>query len=246
MLRLEASGVTVRFGGTVALDDVGVTVEPGMVTGLIGPNGAGKTTLFNVISGLHQPSAGRVLLDGRDITSLAPNRRAQLGVARTFQRLELFISMSVRDNIRVAGDIRNSWGRARRIKVNDEAERVITLTGLGDVADKDVADIPTGRARVVELARALMTGPAVLLLDEPASGQTEQETHAFGSLLRRLATEDGLAVCLVEHDVALVMGVCDIIHVLDYGRTIAVGSPEQVRNDPQVIAAYLGSSEGAA
>ncbi len=247
MLRLEANGVTVRFGGTVALDDVGVTVEPGIVTGLIGPNGAGKTTLFNVISGLQQPSSGRVLLDGRDITGLAPNRRAQLGVARTFQRLELFISMSVQDNIRVAGDIRNSWGRSRRIRVSDEAERVIELTGLGDVAERDVADIPTGRARVVELARALMTGPAVLLLDEPASGQTEQETHAFGALLRRLATQDGLAVCLVEHDVSLVMGVCDTINVLDYGRTIAIGTPEQVRKDPQVIAAYLGAaSEGVA
>jgi branched-chain amino acid transport system ATP-binding protein len=237
---LEVVGVTVRFGGTMAVDDVAVTVEAGTVTGLIGPNGAGKTTLFNVVSGLQQPSSGRVILDGRDVTTMAPNRRAQLGLARTFQRLELFISMSVRDNIRVAGDIRNAWRGSQRIRISDETERVLELTGLADVADRDVADIPTGRARVVELARALMTGPKVLLLDEPASGQTEQETHVFGQLLRRLAEQDGLAICLVEHDVALVMGVCDTIHVLDHGRVIAVGPPEQVRNDPLVAAAYLG------
>jgi branched-chain amino acid transport system ATP-binding protein len=243
---LEVAGVTVRFGGTVALDDVHFTVERGMVTGLIGPNGAGKTTLFNVVSGLQQPSSGHVYLDDRDITTLAPNRRAQLGVARTFQRLELFISMSVKDNIRVAGDIRNTWRGSRRIRVDNETDRIIELTGLGDVAERDAADIPTGRARVVELARALMTGPNVLLLDEPASGQTEQETHAFGALLRRLAEKDELAVCLVEHDVALVMGVCDTIHVLDYGRTIAAGPPDQVRNDPLVVAAYLGTPEEVA
>jgi branched-chain amino acid transport system ATP-binding protein len=243
---LDVSGVTVKFGGTVALDNVGVTVEPGMVTGLIGPNGAGKTTLFNVVSGLQQPTSGRIYLDQRDITTLAPNRRAQLGLARTFQRLELFISMSVRDNIRVAGDIRNTWSGSRRIRVENEAKRIIELTGLGDVADRDVADIPTGRARVVELARALMTGPKVLLLDEPASGQTEQETRLFGALLTRLAHEDELGICLVEHDVALVMGVCGTIHVLDYGRIIASGPPEQVRTDPLVVAAYLGAPEGVA
>jgi branched-chain amino acid transport system ATP-binding protein len=152
----------------------------------------------------------------------------------------------VRDNIRVAGDIRNTWRGSGRIRVDDETERIIELTGLGDVAGRDVADIPTGRARVVELARALMTGPKVLLLDEPASGQTEQETRAFGALLRRLAEGDELAVCLVEHDVALVMGVCDTIHVLDYGRTIAIGPPDHVRNDPLVVAAYLGTPEEVA
>ena len=240
MPALEASDITVRFGGTVALDQVRIAVEPGAVTGLIGPNGAGKTTLFNVITGLLSPSAGRVTLHGRDVTDLPPSRRARMGLARTFQRLELFTSLSVRDNIRVAGDIRNAWGRGHRIHVAREAERVIELTGLGDVAERDVSDIPTGRARVVEVARALMTQPSVLLLDEPAAGQTEQETEAFGRMLGRLA-EDGLAVCLVEHDMALVMQVCATIHVLDYGRELAVGGPEQVRNDPAVIAAYLGA-----
>lgn len=241
MTALEVTGVSVRFGGHKALDEISVTVEPGRVLGLIGPNGAGKTTLFNVVTGLLNPDKGRVALLGRDVTGLPPSRRARLGLARTFQRLELFTSLTVRDNIRVAGDIRNSWGRRQRVDVRKETDRVIALTGLGDVADRDVSDIPTGRARVVEVARALMTLPSVLLLDEPAAGQTEQETEAFGQLLRDLAAE-GLAICLVEHDMTLVMRVSDAIQVLDYGQTLARGAPEEVARDPAVIAAYLGGA----
>jgi branched-chain amino acid transport system ATP-binding protein len=241
---LETRDVTVRFGGNVALDDVSLGVDPGVVTGLIGPNGAGKTTLFNVITGLQKPQRGQVLLGGEDITGLAPFKRAQRGLARTFQRLELFISLSVRDNVRVAGDVRNA-SRPGRIDVDAETDRILALTGLTDVAHRDVADIPTGRARVVELARALMTSPSVVLLDEPASGQTEQETEAFGRLLIRLAA-DGLAVCLVEHDVSLVMQVCSTITVLDYGAVLARGTAAEIREDPAVVAAYLGTAEGAA
>jgi branched-chain amino acid transport system ATP-binding protein len=240
MPALEVSDVSVNFGGTRALDDVSIAVEPGRVTGLIGPNGAGKTTLFNVVTGLLSPGRGRVVLHGQDVTELAPGRRARLGLARTFQRLELFTSLSVRDNIKVAGDIRNSWGRRHRIDISKETDRIVALTGLGDVADRDVSDIPTGRARVVEVARALMTQPTVLLLDEPAAGQTERETEEFGHLLGQLADE-GLAICLVEHDMALVMRVSSDIHVLDYGKVLAVGNPEEVQNDPAVVAAYLGA-----
>jgi branched-chain amino acid transport system ATP-binding protein len=248
MSHLEARGVSVRFGGKAALVRTTVSVESGKVTGLIGPNGAGKTTLFNVICGLLRPQAGQVVLGGRDVTGAPPHRRARLGLARTFQRLELFTSLTVRDNIRVGGDIRNRWGAVpwrRGADPGEETDRVIELTGLGAIADRQVSEIPTGQARVVELARALMTRPSALLLDEPAAGQTEEETIAFGGLLRRLAG-DGLAVCLVEHDMSLVMDVCETIHVLDYGRTIAVGSPESVRSDPAVVEAYLGTPDGVA
>ena len=246
MAHLEALGVSVRFGGKAALSDTSVAVERGSVTGLIGPNGAGKTTLFNVVCGLQRPQAGQVVLDGLDVTHAAPHRRARHGLARTFQRLELFTSLTVWDNVRVGGDIRNRWGGGRWRRGSDsaaEADRIIELTGLGAVAERDVSEIPTGRARVVELARALMTRPTALLLDEPAAGQTEAETVAFGALLRRLAA-DGLAICLVEHDMSLVMEVCETVHVLDYGRTIAVGPPGAVRADPAVIEAYLGTPDG--
>ena len=229
------------FGGAQVLSDVSLSVAAGVVTGLIGPNGAGKTTLFNVVSGLLEPSSGRVTIEGHDVTRAGPAARARRGLARTYQRLELFTSLTVRDNIKVAGEIRNTWGRRGRIAVGAETDRIIELVGLGDVAEREVSELPTARARVVEVARALMTQPTVLLLDEPASGQTEHETVAFGALLRQLVDERGLAICLVEHDVGLVMGTCELIHVLDYGEIIASGPPEQVKNDPAVVNAYLGA-----
>jgi branched-chain amino acid transport system ATP-binding protein len=244
MSLLETIDVKVRFGGNVALDDVSISVEPASVTGLIGPNGAGKTTLFNAITGLQSLSGGQILLNGKDVTKLPPHKRARQGLARTFQRLELFTSLSVRDNVRVAGEIRNRWSLGGgRMDANAEADRIIELVGLTEVADREVGEIPTGQARVVELARGLMIQPTLLLLDEPASGQTEEETEAFGHLLRKLATEDGLGICLVEHDMALVMDVCETIHVLEFGRIISSGTAEHVRNDPVVIDAYLGAPE---
>jgi branched-chain amino acid transport system ATP-binding protein len=239
---LEARDITVRFGGKTALNDTTVTAQPGCITGLIGPNGAGKTTLFNVVCGLQGPNAGRVVLDGHEVTRLAPHKRARRGLARTFQRLELFTSLTVRDNVRVGGDIHGRWSRTRG-DTAASADEILELTGLAGIADREVSEIPTGQARVVELARALMTRPKVLLLDEPAAGQSDDETVAFGHLLRRLAG-DGLAVVLVEHDMTLVMDVCETIHVLDYGRMIAVGPPDVVRSDPGVIEAYLGTPEG--
>jgi branched-chain amino acid transport system ATP-binding protein len=241
MPALEITDVCMAFGGAQVLTDVTLSVEPGCVTGLIGPNGAGKTTLFNIVSGLLAPKSGRVVLQGRDVTKAGPAVRARRGLARTYQRLELFTSLTVWDNVRVAGEIRNTWGRRGRLDVDAEADRVIELMGLRDVAEREVNELPTARARVVEVARALMTQPKVLLLDEPASGQTEQETEAFGKLLGRLVDDRDLAICLVEHDVSLVMGTCEVIHVLDYGELIASGPPEQVKNDPAVVNAYLGA-----
>lgn len=244
MAILEVSDISMAFGGNVVLNGVSLSVDEGVVTGLIGPNGAGKTTLFNVISGLLDPTGGRVVLNGQDVTKAAPAPRARRGLSRSYQQLELFTSLSVRDNVRVAGDIRNAWGRRYRINVNAETDRVMALLGLEDVADREVGELPTARARIIEVARALMTKPRVLLLDEPASGQTESETADFGRLLTQLVSEDDLAICLVEHDVSLVMGVCATIHVLDYGQIIASGPPEQIRVDPAVVDAYLGSTEG--
>jgi branched-chain amino acid transport system ATP-binding protein len=241
---LVVEHISVNFGGHRALSDVGIDAPAGRITGLIGPNGAGKTTLFNVIMGMQAPIAGRVLLDGRDLARLDTHRRARLGLGRTFQRLELFTDLSVRDNLRVAGEIRNTWRlgpHQPRTNAKDEAERVLDLVGLRKIAEAEVSAIPTGQARLVELGRSLMTRPRVLLLDEPASGQTEEETEAFGALLS-LLTGDGLAVVLVEHDMALVMAVCDHIHVLDFGRIIAAGPPSEVRADLAVLDAYLGSA----
>jgi len=228
MAQLAVDNVQVRFGGKLALGGVSLTVEPA-----------------RVVTGLLSATSGRVALDGRDISRLPPHRRAKRGVARTFQRLELFTSLSVRDNVRVAGEIRNGWAGGPRLNAAAETERVLALVGLAEVADREVSELPTGQARRVELARALMIHPTVLLLDEPAAGQTEQETIEFGRLVRALAA-DGLAVCLVEHDMSLVMNVCETIHVLDMGQLIATGTPDAVRADPAVIEAYLGAPEAVA
>jgi branched-chain amino acid transport system ATP-binding protein len=235
--------VTVRFGGVVAVDHVNLSVEPAGITGLIGPNGAGKTTIFNVFGGLQQPTDGRVLLDGRDITGLKAHVRARRGMARTFQRLEVFGSLSVRDNIRVAAEIRKGWARDRS-NPSSVADELIGRIGLAEVADARVDSVPTGTARLVELARALATRPSLLLLDEPGSGLDQRETGVLGDLLLDLASE-GMAVLLVEHDVELVMRVCYRVNVLDFGKLIAEGSPAEVQRDPAVQAAYLGAGDDA-
>ncbi len=238
MALLDIRGVSVRFGGLLALDEVSFAVEPGKVTGLIGPNGAGKTTLFNVITGLQTPTSGTVCIDDEDITNARPHRRARLGIGRTFQRLETFGTLSVRNNVLVAAEMRRGWSR-ERFDVGELSSEVIERVGLTGVADERVDRLPTGMARLVEVARALATKPRVLLLDEPSSGLNESETQALGGLLRELAAS-GLGVLLVEHDMSFVMGTCDGIHVLDFGRLIADGTPAEVQANPTVRAAYLG------
>lgn len=237
---LEVRGVTVRFGGNLALANVDFDAEPGAITGLIGPNGAGKTTLFNVVCGLLRPTAGIVRIGGRDVTRRPPYKRARVGLSRTFQRLELFTLLSVRSNIRVAADIYRSHQRDRTVDPDRVADEILERVGLTAVADVRVDQLPTGQARLVELGRALAARPRVLLLDEPASGQSEAETDAFAGLLRELAAE-ALTVVLVEHDVHLVFRVCSTVHVLDFGQVLAVGTPAEIQHDPRVVAAYLGS-----
>ncbi len=239
MALLEVHEVTVTFGGVIAVNEVSLNAEAGRITGLIGPNGAGKTTLFNVITGLQRAARGRVLLDGDDISNLAPYQRARRRMARTFQRLELFGTLTVRENVEVAASIARRWVRSGEAPAA-AAERLIERVGLTAVADVRADALPTGQGRLVELARSLATNPRLLLLDEPASGQSTSETEHFADVLRDLSGE-GMAVVLVEHDMSLVMNVCEFIHVLDFGSTLAAGHPEQVRNDPAVLAAYLGS-----
>jgi branched-chain amino acid transport system ATP-binding protein len=243
---LFVEGVTVRFGGLTALDDVDLEVFPGTITGLIGPNGAGKTTLFNVITGLQDPTAGRVCFEGRSISGWPPQRRARTGMARTFQRLELFVGLSVHDNLMSAWESSIPGGVfGRRAKDGRELVRhTLRRLGLEPVADRAASDLPTGLGRMVELGRALCTEPRLLLLDEPSSGLDAAETADFRDVLLEVAAggRDSPAVLLVEHDMRLVMEVCDRITVLEFGKSIACGSPEEIRHDSKVQAAYLGET----
>jgi branched-chain amino acid transport system ATP-binding protein len=248
-LLLHVSGVSVRFGGLLALDDVEVDVWRGCITGLIGPNGAGKTTMFNVLSGLLAPSSGRVLLEGDDITRWTPHRRGRAGVARTFQRLELFARMNVEENLIAAAESARPLGVLGRGRAESRrlVDQTIELLGLQRILDRMAGDLPTGLGRMVELGRALCTRPRVLLLDEPGSGLDAGETATFRDVLREVVRtgDEGPGILLVEHDMGLVMEVCDHIVVLDFGRRIADGTPAEIADNDIVRAAYLGDADVA-
>jgi branched-chain amino acid transport system ATP-binding protein len=249
---LEASNLTVRFGGLVALDDVSLQVPAGCIAGLIGPNGAGKTTMFNVLTGLQEPTHGSVAFLGQDVSTWPPHRRGRAGIARTFQRLALFGRLSVHDNLVASWESSHPGGvlgRGRSERLARVAE-VMELLDLGPVADRLAGELSTGKGRMVELGRALCTDPRILLLDEPGSGLDANETAVFSAVLRTIISGGSdrrhhaapPAVLLVEHDMALVMDVCTTITVLDFGKVIARGDPGQVRADPMVRAAYLGDA----
>ena len=239
---LEVQDVGVRFGGVVAVDGASFSVDEGKVAALIGPNGAGKTTTFNVVTGLQPPTSGKVVFDGQDITKLPVHRRARRGIGRTFQRLEVFGSLTVRENIQVSAEIhhRHALNKSKE-DPKTTTNRILDLIGLQRFARQPADSVPTGIARLTELGRALAADPRLLLLDEPSSGLNDTETDELGELLRHLATEEGRAILLVEHDVDLVMSVCDWIDVLDFGKIIASGTPTQIQGNERVQAAYLGA-----
>ncbi len=246
---LEARAISKQFAGILALNGVDLDVGEGERVGLIGPNGAGKTTFFNCLLGVTPLSDGQVVFDGHDITQLPVHRRARAGIGRTFQRIELFADSSVREHLLIAERIRNGsgsfWkdliGRGRSTASEIErADAVLELLGLADVADAPIETLSLGKGRLVEVGRALMTEPRLLLLDEPSSGLDRAETSALASTLREVQAERGFAILLVEHDVELVTDFTERCYVLDFGRPLASGPTREVLDDPAVRSAYLG------
>jgi len=251
---LVADGVVKRFGGLVAVDELSLTVEPGHVVALIGPNGAGKTTFFNCLTGILDADRGTIRLGGADITNWSTARRAQAGIGRTFQRLQVFTRMTVRQNLQVAAEAVGGGGGVVRglLSRRGSADGDVTATvdgalerlGLGWCANRLAGDLPTGVLRLVELGRALCAAPQILLLDEPVSGLDATETNHLRAVIDELAAQ-GIGVLLVEHDVGFVLAVAETIYVLDFGRLIASGRPDEIEADPAVRAAYLGSTFAA-
>ncbi len=256
MSLLSVEGVTQRFGGLTALDNVSFDIAAGQVSAIIGPNGAGKTTLFNLVSGFQSPIAGRIRLDGQDITGQAPHRIAAQGIVRTFQLVQLFPDLSAQQNVEAGCHLRGSGGvwaalargaRARREleEAAASARELLAFVGLGERADMPAAALTYGQQRLLEVARAMAAGPRLLLLDEPAAGLNLLETEHLASVIRAVV-ERGITVLLIEHDMNLVMRVARHIVVLDFGRKIAAGAPHEVRNDAAVLEAYLGGVETTA
>jgi branched-chain amino acid transport system ATP-binding protein len=237
---LDVRDLSVRFGGVVALDGVSFSVDAGQVVALIGPNGAGKTTLFNIVTRVHRPSRGSVHIDGRSVLALAPHQVIEHGMARTFQNLALFRTMTVLENVLVGDHSRTA--RTSEPEARRRAAEMIDFVGLGKFASQPASSLPFGTQKRVELARALVSKPRLLLLDEPAGGISHEEVDDMAALLRRIHRDLDVTVLLVEHNMGFVMGLSDRVVVLDFGRKIAEGTPEEITHNSAVIEAYLGAA----
>lgn len=248
MLRTEQ--VTVRFGGLVAVDHVSIEIPEGRITGLIGPNGAGKTTLFNCLSGVQRMTEGKIIYQDRDITGIPGYKACEAGIARTYQVINLFHNMTVLENVLIGRHCRIQYGfwgalfhskamRAEEEHAKEEAFRCLKAVGLGEKKDLKAGQLPYGEQRMLEIARALATGPKLLLLDEPAAGMNDTEKSVLNALIKKILTM-GITILLIEHDMKVVMGISDYIYVMNNGKLLAQGKPEEVQNNPEVIKAYLG------
>lgn len=250
---LEVSGITQIFGGVTALDAVSFSIEKGTITGVIGPNGAGKTTLFNIITGIYSQTAGSVLFEGKDVSGYPPEKLARLAMVRTFQNIELFSGMTVLENVMVGMHTKSSsgllacalkmpWSISEERKIRQGAIKWLEFTGITDLSDHNAGNLPFGKGRLLEIARALAVEPRIILMDEPAAGLNSQETVGLAHLIKRIR-DLGITVVLVEHDMELVMDICDRIVVLNLGKKLAEGTPREIQESPEVIAAYLGDDD---